>query len=36
MPTLAPGQKLSRIPYDSSTFEKLPLREIGAGHFAAV
>jgi ABC-type oligopeptide transport system ATPase subunit len=36
MPTLQPGQKLERIPYDASSFQPLPLREIEAGHHAAV
>ena len=36
MPTLVPGQKLQRIPYDAERFEKLPLREIAPGHLAAV
>jgi ABC-type oligopeptide transport system ATPase subunit len=36
MPTLQPGQKLERIPYDASSFQALPLREIEAGHHAAV
>ena len=36
MPTLTPGQKLERIPYDAKRLEKLPLREIDPGHLAAV
>jgi ABC-type oligopeptide transport system ATPase subunit len=36
MPTLQPGHKLERIPYDASSFQALPLREIEAGHHAAV
>jgi len=36
MPTLQPGQKLERIPYDASSFQALPLREIESGHSAAV
>jgi ABC-type oligopeptide transport system ATPase subunit len=36
MPTLQPGQKLQRIPYDTSSFQPLPLREIESGHYAAV
>jgi ABC-type oligopeptide transport system ATPase subunit len=36
MPTLQPGQKLERIPYDASSFQALPLREIASGHQAAV
>ena len=33
---LQPGQKLERIPFDSSSFERLPLRETEPGHWAAV
>jgi ABC-type oligopeptide transport system ATPase subunit len=36
MPTLQPGQKLERIPYDAMSFQPLPLREIASGHHAAV
>jgi ABC-type oligopeptide transport system ATPase subunit len=36
MPTLMPGQKLERIPYDAQQFQRLPLREIDPGHLAAV
>jgi ABC-type dipeptide/oligopeptide/nickel transport system ATPase component len=36
IPRLEPGQKLERIPFDGSTFERLPLREVVAGHWAAV
>ena len=36
MPTLQPGQKLERIPYDAASFVRAPLREVSAGHFAAV
>jgi ABC-type oligopeptide transport system ATPase subunit len=36
IPTLRPGQKLERIPYDAASFVRAPLREVGAGHFAAV
>jgi ABC-type oligopeptide transport system ATPase subunit len=36
MPTLRPGQKLERIPYDASSFQALPLKEIASGHHAAV
>jgi ABC-type oligopeptide transport system ATPase subunit len=36
IPQLAPGERLPRIPYDGSAFTPLPLREIDAGHFAAV
>ena len=36
IPRLEPGQKLERIPYDGTTFERLPLREVEPGHWAAV
>jgi len=36
IPRLAPGQKLERIPYDAAHFTPMPLREISAGHWAAV
>ena len=36
MPSLVPGQKLERIPYDAQRFEKLALREIAPAHLAAV
>jgi peptide/nickel transport system ATP-binding protein len=36
LPTLKPGQRLERIPFDASAFQRLPLREIAAGHWAAV
>jgi ABC-type oligopeptide transport system ATPase subunit len=36
MPTLQPGQKLERIPYDAANFQRLALREIAPGHWAAV
>jgi ABC-type oligopeptide transport system ATPase subunit len=36
IPQLLPGARLERIPYDGSTFSPLPLRELEAGHFAAV
>ena len=36
IPRLAPGQKLERIPYDGTAFEPRPLREIEAGHYAAI
>jgi len=36
MPTLRPGVRLERIAYDSASFERLPLREVAPGHFAAV
>ena len=36
IPQLEPGRSLERIPFDGASFEPLPLREVGAGHFAAV
>jgi len=36
IPTLQPGQKLERIPYDAASFVRAPLREVRAGHSAAV
>ena len=36
IPRLQSGQKLERIPYDAKTFQKLPLREVTPGHWAAV
>jgi oligopeptide transport system ATP-binding protein len=36
IPRLQPGQKLERIPYDSSRYTPTPLREVAAGHFAAI
>jgi ABC-type oligopeptide transport system ATPase subunit len=36
IPQLQPGQKLERIPFDAASFTPLPLREVEAGHFAAV
>jgi ABC-type oligopeptide transport system ATPase subunit len=36
IPRLHPGQRLERIPYDGSSFARLPLREIAPGHWAAV
>jgi ABC-type oligopeptide transport system ATPase subunit len=36
IPHLAPGARLQRLAYDGSTFTPLPLREIEAGHFAAI
>jgi ABC-type oligopeptide transport system ATPase subunit len=36
IPHLEPGQKLERIPFDAAGFQRLPLREVEAGHFAAV
>ncbi len=36
IPRLAPGARLERIAYDGSAFSPEPLREIAAGHWAAV
>jgi ABC-type oligopeptide transport system ATPase subunit len=36
IPHLEPGQKLERIPFDGAGFRPLPLREIAAGHLAAI
>jgi ABC-type oligopeptide transport system ATPase subunit len=36
IPRLAPGQRLERIPYDGSSFQRLPLLEVARNHFAAV
>ena len=36
IPHLEPGQKLQRIPFDATSFQRLPLREVEPGHFAAV
>jgi ABC-type oligopeptide transport system ATPase subunit len=36
VPRLAAGQRSGRIVYDETTFERLPLREVAAGHLAAI
>ena len=36
IPQLEPGVRIERVRYDGASFERLPLREVGAGHFAAV
>ena len=36
IPRLQPGQRLERIPFDAESFQRLPLREVDAGHWAAV
>lgn len=36
IPQLKPGQRLERIPFDGVAFTPQPLREVAAGHFAAV
>jgi len=36
IPHLKPGQKLERIPFDAKSFKRTDLREVEAGHFAAI
>ena len=36
MPTLSPGTRTTRIPFEPSRDAARPLRELGPGHFAAV
>ena len=36
IPQLEPGKKLERIPYDETRFERLPLRQVADGHWAAI
>jgi ABC-type oligopeptide transport system ATPase subunit len=36
IPRLQPGQRLERIPFDETSFRPMPLREVEAGHFAAI
>jgi oligopeptide/dipeptide ABC transporter ATP-binding protein len=36
IPTLRPGEKLERIPYDGSQFQRLELREVSPGHWVSV
>jgi ABC-type oligopeptide transport system ATPase subunit len=36
IPTLKPGQKLERIPYDAASFVRAPLREVSPGHFVSI
>ncbi|MEZ5316450.1 MAG: ATP-binding cassette domain-containing protein [Vicinamibacterales bacterium] len=36
IPTLTPGAKLERIPFDAAGFRRLDLREVSPGHWAAV
>jgi ABC-type oligopeptide transport system ATPase subunit len=36
VPALLPGQRLERIPFDTASYEPRPLREIAAGHWAAI
>jgi ABC-type oligopeptide transport system ATPase subunit len=36
IPHIEPGRRIERVRYDAAGFERLPLREVAAGHFAAV
>jgi ABC-type oligopeptide transport system ATPase subunit len=36
IPQLEPGARIARVRYDGASFERLPLREVGSGHFAAI
>jgi len=36
MPHLKPGDRLERIPFDAGSFRAMPLREVAAGHLAAI
>jgi oligopeptide transport system ATP-binding protein len=36
IPQLTPGSRRERVRYDGATFNRLPLREITAGHYAAI
>ena len=36
IPRLRPEERLSRVRYDPAKFERLPLREVAQGHFAAI
>jgi ABC-type oligopeptide transport system ATPase subunit len=36
IPSLQPGQKLARIPYDGSSYRAAPLTEVRPGHWVAV
>jgi oligopeptide transport system ATP-binding protein len=36
IPKLQPGQRLERIPFDAAAFQRLELKEIEPGHWAAV
>ena len=36
IPHVEPGARIARVRYDGASFERLPLREVGSGHFAAV
>jgi ABC-type oligopeptide transport system ATPase subunit len=36
IPRLTPGEKIPRIPFDESRYGAVALKEVAAGHFAAV
>jgi ABC-type oligopeptide transport system ATPase subunit len=36
IPHLKPGQKIERVPFDAAAFQRLPLREVAPGHWAAI
>ena len=36
IPRMVPGERLTRVPFDGATFQRLPLREVGPEHFAAI
>ncbi len=36
IPSLQPGARLERIPYDAASFQRLPLREVAPSHSAAI
>jgi ABC-type oligopeptide transport system ATPase subunit len=36
IPQLEPGARIERVRYDSASFERLPLREVSDGHYAAI
>ena len=36
IPQLQPGVRIERVRYDGASFERIPLREVGDGHYAAI
>jgi oligopeptide transport system ATP-binding protein len=36
IPQLEPGARIERVRYDGASFERLPLREVSDGHYAAI
>jgi ABC-type oligopeptide transport system ATPase subunit len=36
IPRLRPGEKLERIPFDATSFNRTDLRQVGEGHYAAL